>query len=430
MFPLHVTGIADVLVTIVIGFWFGFILEQAGFGDCRNLAAQFYLSDMRVLKVMFSAIVTAMLLVFAGSAIGWIDFEQIFVPPTYLAASVAGGLALGIGFIIGGYCPGTSLVSSATLKLDGLAFLAGVAAGIFLFGLTSPYVKEFWTVTGAMGRVTIFEWLGLDAGPIVLAVFLMAVGAFARAEWAEKRFPWAKPPVPGVANSPVVLRAFVTAGLVLALVAVVIGQPDAERKIALQKARLDAAVQSRRVFIDPAELLDLMYNNQVDRILLDVRSESDYNLFHLKDAIHATIEEIDRFWRPRLTAEQVVVVMSNDERDAIEAWKHLAVSRNINAYILAGGVNRWCDVYFAGNLNVPGPEFGSQGDEHFRYAEAFIKLRQCPTGAVPVGLNIPGTPGTDIDVSRPDQKSVTLRQFTPKIRLLKAVKAPGGGCGG
>ncbi|MBC7352807.1 MAG: hypothetical protein H5U08_10645, partial [Thermogutta sp.] len=71
-----------------------------------------------------------------------------------------------------------------------------------------------------------------------------------------------------------------------------------------------------------------------------------------------------------------------------------------------------------------------QGDEHFRYAEVFTKLRQCPTGAVPVGLNIPGSPGANIDVSRPDEKLVSLRQFTPKIHLLKAVKAPGGGCGG
>ena len=141
MFPLHLTGIAEVLVTVVIGFWFGFILEQAGFGDCRNLAAQFYLSDMRVLKVMFSAIVTAMLLVFAASAIGWVDFEQIFVPPTYLAASVAGGLALGVGFIIGGYCPGTSLVSSATLKLDGVRHGCG--------GRDVP----FWTDLSLCGRI-------------------------------------------------------------------------------------------------------------------------------------------------------------------------------------------------------------------------------------------------------------------------------------
>ena len=45
---------------VVIGFFFGFVLERAGFGRATTLAAQFYLTDMTVFKVMFSAIVTAM----------------------------------------------------------------------------------------------------------------------------------------------------------------------------------------------------------------------------------------------------------------------------------------------------------------------------------------------------------------------------------
>ncbi|RMG02359.1 MAG: sulfurtransferase, partial [Planctomycetota bacterium] len=68
--PLNWTG---PLATLVIGFLFGFVLERAGFGNSRNLAAQFYLTDMRVLKVMFTAIVTSMVLVFACTAAGILD---------------------------------------------------------------------------------------------------------------------------------------------------------------------------------------------------------------------------------------------------------------------------------------------------------------------------------------------------------------------
>lgn len=428
MFPLQLSGTVDVLTTVLIGFAFGFVLEKAGFGNSRNLAAQFYLSDMRVLKVMFSAIVTAMLLIFSASALGWVDFERIFVPPTYLGASLAGGAALGVGFIIGGYCPGTSLVALATFKWDGLVFAFGVACGMLLFGLTAPSLMTFWTTAGAMGRVTIFEWLGVEAGIVVSAVLLMAIGAFYLAEIAEARIVWAKPPVAGRPNSPTFLRAAVACGFAAAGVALVWGQPDVQRKIAWNQADLDARIRSRSVFIDPAELLHLIHNNQVERLLLDVRDESDYNVFHLKDAVRTTIAEIDQFWVKSIRPEQVIVVMSNDEARAVEAWKHLAVHRGINAYVLAGGVNRWCEIYWAGNFEAPGPEFPAAGDDRFRYADAFAKAENPASQLLLVRFS-PAMGDRDT-AARPGAEYLARREFQTKIRLLRAVKAPGGGCGG
>jgi hypothetical protein len=138
----------------LIGFCFGFVLERGGFGNARNLAAQFYLYNMRVLKVMFTAIITAMVLVFLTSAVGLLDFELVYVPPTYLWPGVLGGLLLGVGFIVGGYCPGTSLVSMATLKTDGAIFAGGVVVGSLLFGPlvsippcgTSGTTRDTWGV--------------------------------------------------------------------------------------------------------------------------------------------------------------------------------------------------------------------------------------------------------------------------------------------
>jgi len=428
MFPIHLSGAIDVVTTVLIGFAFGFVLEKAGFGDSRNLAAQFYLSDLRVLKVMFSAIVTAMLLIFAASALGWVDFEQIFVPPTYLGASVAGGTALGVGFIVGGYCPGTSLVALATFKWDGLLFALGAAFGMFLFGLMSPSLMAFWTAAGALGRITIFEWLGVDAGIVVAAVLLLAIGAFYLAEVAEARIVWGKPPVTGRPNSPAFLRAAVACGFAAAGIALVWGQPDAQRRIAWNQATLNERIRSRSVLIDPAELLHLMHNNQVERLLLDVRDETDYHVFHLKDAIHTSIAEIDRVWVKRIRPEQVVVVMSNDEARAVEAWKHLAIHRAINAYVLAGGVNRWCEIYWAGNFQAPGPEFAAAGDDRFRFADEFAKPKNAASQLALV--RFAPAAGDRVEAARPSAKHLAERKFQPKIRLLRAVKAPGGGCGG
>ena len=107
------------LVFFLIGAGFGFALEIAGFGDSRRLAAQFYFKDMTVLKTMFTGIIVACLLIFLSSAVGFLDFTQLAVNQTFLWPGIIGGLIMGVGFIIGGYCPGTSVVATASLKLDG-----------------------------------------------------------------------------------------------------------------------------------------------------------------------------------------------------------------------------------------------------------------------------------------------------------------------
>ena len=93
-------------VFTLIGIAFGMTLESAGFGNSKLLAAQFYFKDMRVFKVMFTAIIVAMTLVFLSSAVGLLDYKLVWVPPTYLWPGIVGGLIMGVGFIIGGFCPG------------------------------------------------------------------------------------------------------------------------------------------------------------------------------------------------------------------------------------------------------------------------------------------------------------------------------------
>jgi hypothetical protein len=176
----------ELLTHLAIGFSFGFVLERAGFGDSRKLAAQFYLHDMTVLKVMFSAIVTCMALVLWTVGLGWLDFDKLWVNPTYLWSGIVGGLIFGVGFVVGGYCPGTSLVAVATLKLDGLLFASGVVGGILLFGYTVPAVEQFWNLSGYVGRLTLDDWLGLPLPLVGLLVALMAVGMFAAGEAVER----------------------------------------------------------------------------------------------------------------------------------------------------------------------------------------------------------------------------------------------------
>jgi len=175
----------SLIIAVVIGIGFGFFLERAGFGSAKKLAAQFYFTDMAVFKVMFTAIVTAMLGLFYFSWLGWIDLSQVYIGDTYIVPMLLGGFILGVGFVIGGYCPGTSAVACSTGKIDGYFFVFGVMFGIFVFGELFPWISDFYNST-PMGRVTIPELFNISFGTIVFLVVLIAVGGFIGAEKVEK----------------------------------------------------------------------------------------------------------------------------------------------------------------------------------------------------------------------------------------------------
>lgn len=183
---------ASLIVAFLIGIGFGFFLERAGFGSGRKLAAQFYGYDLTVFKVMFTAIVTAMLGVFYLSWMGIVDLSLIYLTPTHLLPQVTGGLLLGVGFVIGGYCPGTSCVAAATGRMDGVMYLLGIIFGLFIFGEIFPLIATFYTAT-PLGQITLPQLTGLPYGVIVFAVVLMALGGFWFAEWAEKRWAHIRP---------------------------------------------------------------------------------------------------------------------------------------------------------------------------------------------------------------------------------------------
>jgi hypothetical protein len=75
-------------------------------------------------------------------------------------------------------------VAVAIGKLDAVFFIVGILGGIFLFGVTVPDFSKF-NLSGALGSLTLPTWLNLNTGIVVLAVVLLAVGAFWAAEKSE-----------------------------------------------------------------------------------------------------------------------------------------------------------------------------------------------------------------------------------------------------
>ncbi len=394
-------------VFLLIGFFFGYVLEISGFGVSNKIAGLFYFKDATVFKVFFTAMLVAATLIFWATAIGLLDYNAIWVNPTYLWPGILGGLIMGVGFVVGGFCPGTSLVALGTGKLDGAFFALGLFVGIFGFGETVQYFEDWGETAGYMGRFTLQDWLGVSYGTVLFFLMLIALALFIVMEKLEQRFggadPKREPRIRWLGAGVLVLAAF---GLMA------FGQPDALRKwerIAPEKQPL---LDQRQVQIAPGELLATWADDRLQLIMIDVRSEADYNKFHLQGARHIPLAELPAHI-PNLLLEAsdhtVIVVMSNDEQAATEAWKMLVAESVPNVYILEGGVNGWLDVFAEEDESIQ--PIAAQGPDQLRYT-------------------FPAAMGDRYNASFPDPHQwLEELEYTPKIKLERKRGPTGGGCG-
>lgn len=175
-------------MAFLIGIGFGFVLEQAGFSSSRKLAGVFYGYDMVVVKVFFTGAITAMIGLLFFSLFGWIDLDMVFVNETFLWSSIVGGVIMGLGFITGGYCPGTSFCGASIGKIDAMFFIGGMFIGVFIFNEGYPLWEGLYKAE-YMGAPKISDFFGLSDGLFALLVVFMAVAMFWIGEWAEKKFP-------------------------------------------------------------------------------------------------------------------------------------------------------------------------------------------------------------------------------------------------
>ncbi|WP_321368644.1 YeeE/YedE thiosulfate transporter family protein [uncultured Draconibacterium sp.] len=190
MGPLIPNGVIgegwDFVIAILLGIAFGFILEASGFSSSRNLAGVFYGYNFVVLRVFFTALIVAMVGLMYFDYVGWLDLSKIFILPTFLTPMIVGGVIMGVGFVLGGYCPGTSFTGIAIGKLDAVFFTIGLYLGIFGFSLAYPLFEDFFT-SGDMGNITLTDLTGIPA-PIFAFVFtVVALAAFWGTMFIEKR---------------------------------------------------------------------------------------------------------------------------------------------------------------------------------------------------------------------------------------------------
>jgi hypothetical protein len=187
--PLSETGVLGangvLLSAPLIGLAFGWFLERGGLGCAPKLAAQFYLRDLTVFKVMFSALLTAMLGAFWLDHTGLLNLSLVQLPETFVLPQALGGALFGAGFLVAGLCPGTSCVAAAAGRLDGLGVMGGILAGVILFNTGYQRMERFYKST-PMGGVTLPELARLPRGPVIALVTLVALGGFVLAARLER----------------------------------------------------------------------------------------------------------------------------------------------------------------------------------------------------------------------------------------------------
>jgi hypothetical protein len=291
--PFIISNEFNLIIALLAGIGFGYTLEQAGFSSTKKLVGLFYGYDFTVLKVFFTAGVTAMIGVLLFAHWGILDLSMIYVNPTFLWSALIGGAIMGLGFIIGGFCPGTSVCAASIGKLDGLAFVAGSALGVLAFAEGYPvfekiYLAENW------GPVLINEKLGMSK--IAFAFVLTAVAFLAfyfthlienKVNNYQARFPKKK-------------RITYSVGIAVAFVilAVIVFTPNYDQRIRNRIAETER--QQKCVFseVNADQLAFEIANNYYKINVIDVRTPAEFEASHLPLAINIPFEELaNRKWK-------------------------------------------------------------------------------------------------------------------------------------
>ena len=327
------------LASLLIGAAFGFFLERAGFGSSRKLTGVFYFRDMAVIKVMFTAVITAALGLTCCVVLGIVSIEGVYLMPTVYGAYIVGGLIFGVGFVMGGWCPGTAAAGVASGKIDALIFLAGAIVGSVLFNEMFGLIKPLYE-SGQRGVVFIYDTLGISKGTFSVLLSIAAVVMFWGCEWIEKRKTGQS-----LGDNTTILKTVSVAILAIAIVLVAVGsglppsrQPEATAGVISSESQLLQAVEMAQDHIEPEELAERMLRQEPGLIVVDIRPVVEYLDYHLPNALNIQMKDLHQALIPYKNVG-TIVLYSNGMTHPVQARDSLYRNGYTNAYILTDGLN-------------------------------------------------------------------------------------------
>lgn len=339
----------NLFFAFVIGLGFGYVLEQAGFSSSRRLAGVFYGYDFVVLRVFFTAAVTAMTGLLLFRYLGWIDYDMLYINPTYIWSAIIGGLIMGFGFILGGFCPGTSLAGAVIGKIDAMFFIFGMFIGIFIFG-------EFYAVFEPiyhghyLGNIFVFDSLGMSREWFAFLLIVMALAAF----FITQRIEDSVNKLTVKADRPSLWIPSALAIFAGLLLLVLPSEPrshpgETDAKTLVQ----EIATHQHLASIDEVAY-SLLHPEEHPLTLVDVRDQQDFERFTLPGAVNIPLSEILSADYEHIlnNPNNPVVFFSFAETRALEAWLLTRREGATNTRALESGLNGFFKTIFADSVQV------------------------------------------------------------------------------
>lgn len=309
--PFILSNEFNLIIALIAGIGFGFVLEQAGFSSTKKLVGLFYGYDFTVLKVFFTAGVTAMIGVLLFAHFGILNLSLIYVNPTFLWSALIGGAIMGVGFIIGGFCPGTSVCAAAIGKLDGLAFVFGGGLGVLAFAEGYPIFEKIF-LAEAWGPVLINEMLGMSKIAFALLLTAVAVAAFYFTRLIENRV---KGIQPKLTKERIVIYSSEVAIAFVLLIFISI-MPDSKSRL---ESRINKELQQKdftAVEVPADKLASEIINNYYKINIVDVRNPEVFKAYHLPFAINIPLEKMnEREWKKILNQKHKVNYFYSDNHE-------------------------------------------------------------------------------------------------------------------
>ena len=171
---LHARKGTQLLIGLLLGFGFGFLLQKAGVTTYDVIIGQLLFTDFTVLKVMLSAVVTGMIGVHVLRRLG---LAKLHPKPGTVGSTIPGALLFGVGFGTLGYCPGTVVGAVGQGALDALfGGVVGALIGAALFAALYPRLRACVLGKGDFGDLTFPQLLKVPAWRVIIPVVLAVVG--------------------------------------------------------------------------------------------------------------------------------------------------------------------------------------------------------------------------------------------------------------
>lgn len=166
---LPIVGTTALLLAVVFGFAFGWLLHRGRVTSYDVIINQFRLRDFTVLKVMLTAIIVGGLGVLALVDLGAAKYH---LRDANMLAVILGATLFGIGMVLYGYCPGTGVAAIATGSVHALVGAVGMVLGAILYAFTFDWVRETIIPVWGLGRATLSTLSGIP--PLVIFGGLIA----------------------------------------------------------------------------------------------------------------------------------------------------------------------------------------------------------------------------------------------------------------